>query len=367
MKNIKNLSENLVSELAFELISSSEGIEGFGLDMNTVDVTGKMGKVHIDAKTILEFLENDYTKVSVQVEQEDDWECSYLIAHNSISNETIKIKGLADHYLALIDAVYSGNEMWKKRRVNPNEPLLTHDFIKHINLTHQRFRQDEVGIANYRKYRLDGMPHEVGIGLWSGDLLNRATGLQLARAEEVEGKMTELINWVNTVAFKDGRDIMRDIAEFHARFIQCHPFGDGNGRTSRLLTNYLLIALGQSMVTIPPEHKQEYYNVLSYAISDNLAVLASESEAFAKYLCDRFGLTEGTQATYYTINKYRTAENKYEPATEFFRAHQIHGMNAKQCVSKILHNHGTRDNKKMKINSGKLKANMVDTDDVNSI
>jgi hypothetical protein len=51
---------------------------------------------------------------------DDDYEISYLRAHNNISNETIKIRGLQDHYLALIDAVYQGNEKWKQLKENPN-------------------------------------------------------------------------------------------------------------------------------------------------------------------------------------------------------------------------------------------------------
>lgn len=48
----------------------------------------------------------------------------------------------------------------------------------------------------------------------------------------------------------------------HAEFVRIHPFIDGNGRTSRLLMNYQLIANGFMPVNIRNENKLDYYNTL---------------------------------------------------------------------------------------------------------
>ncbi len=57
----------------------------------------------------------------------------------------------------------------------------------------------------------------------------------------------------------------------HAEFVRIHPFRDGNGRTSRLLMNYQLMANGFPAVDIAKEHRLEYYNALeAYAMENDL-------------------------------------------------------------------------------------------------
>ena len=49
----------------------------------------------------------------------------------------------------------------------------------------------------------------------------------------------------------------------HARVVQVHPFEDGNGRTSRLLLNLILVRLGLSPVVLEVP-KQEYILALNH-------------------------------------------------------------------------------------------------------
>lgn len=57
----------------------------------------------------------------------------------------------------------------------------------------------------------------------------------------------------------------------HAEFVKIHPFADGNGRTSRMLMNYQLMAQGFLPVSIAKEDRLEYFDALeAYAVSGNL-------------------------------------------------------------------------------------------------
>lgn len=47
-------------------------------------------------------------------------------------------------------------------------------------------------------------------------------------------------------------------ARFHCFFEHLHPFRDGNGRTGRLMANFILLSMGHPMVIIPNEQKSEY-------------------------------------------------------------------------------------------------------------
>lgn len=61
----------------------------------------------------------------------------------------------------------------------------------------------------------------------------------------------------------------------HAEFVKIHPFPDGNGRTSRLIMNYQLMANGFPAISIAKESRLEYFNTLeAYAVEGNLAPFA---------------------------------------------------------------------------------------------
>lgn len=51
-------------------------------------------------------------------------------------------------------------------------------------------------------------------------------------------------------------------ARFHGFFEYLHPFRDGNGRTGRLISNYILLRLGHPILVIPSECRQEYVSAL---------------------------------------------------------------------------------------------------------
>ncbi|MDE5965587.1 MAG: Fic family protein [Lachnospiraceae bacterium] len=57
----------------------------------------------------------------------------------------------------------------------------------------------------------------------------------------------------------------------HAEFVKIHPYVDGNGRTSRMIMNYQLMANGFLPVSIAKENRLEYFEVLeAYAMDGKL-------------------------------------------------------------------------------------------------
>lgn len=81
-----------------------------------------------------------------------------------------------------------------------------------------------------------------------------------ANPEFVNGFMHDLVRDYNS---DNDKYFLEKIAYFHAEFENIHPFGDGNGRIGRLLTNEQLDMLGLPPIIIPNKSKfNKYYPAL---------------------------------------------------------------------------------------------------------
>jgi len=61
----------------------------------------------------------------------------------------------------------------------------------------------------------------------------------------------------------DVKTLLRQYAKFYISFVSIHPFADGNGRMSRLLSNLPLLVRGLIPVIIFKEDRRDYINLLS--------------------------------------------------------------------------------------------------------
>jgi Fic family protein len=86
--------------------------------------------------------------------------------------------------------------------------------------------------------------------------------------------MRELVEWTRTQLKSDEHHPILVIALFILEFLAIHPFHDGNGRLSRVLTNLLLAQSGYgympyaSLEKIIEDHKAEYYLALRHGQKD---------------------------------------------------------------------------------------------------
>ena len=108
-----------------------------------------------------------------------------------------------------------------------------------------------------------------------------ATGemFYFATPEETPAKMEELLNWYREKSISENVNPVFLATEFHYRFIRIHPFDDGNGRTARILMNFILLKFGFPPIIIKTEDKQNYFSVLQLAD-------AGQIEPFVNYIAE---------------------------------------------------------------------------------
>ncbi len=58
-------------------------------------------------------------------------------------------------------------------------------------------------------------------------------------------------------------EILKLAADLHYNFVNIHPFGDGNGRTARLLMNYIQLYHNEPLIKIFTEDRTEYIDALN--------------------------------------------------------------------------------------------------------
>jgi Fic family protein len=221
---------------------------------------------------------------------------------------TAQGKPLKDHF-----EITGHNEAinWVIDLVKGDYPL-TENFIRelHTLLLKEPYEVDAI--------TPDGKPtkKKISVGSYktSANHVKTKTGeiFYFATPEETPAKMYDLLSWYNEKIKEDFNPILL-AAEFHYKFIRIHPFDDGNGRTARILMNFILMKFGYPPTIIKTEEKDNYFAVLQMADAGNI-------EAFLEYIAKNLVRSlvimiagahgEDIEKEYYVEEKIRELEEK---------------------------------------------------------
>lgn len=80
--------------------------------------------------------------------------------------------------------------------------------------------------------------------------------------EELIARVPRLLESTEQTIVSAATHPMVVAARFHGFYEYLHPFRDGNGRTGRLVSNYILLRMGHPLLIIPSESRQEYISAL---------------------------------------------------------------------------------------------------------
>jgi Fic family protein len=110
--------------------------------------------------------------------------------------------------------------------------------------------------------------HENRVAAFDANGKEVATIFQTASPLDTPRLMRELIEWVRYTRDNQTLHPLLMVAVFVVVFLEIHPFEDGNGRLSRILTTLLLMQTGyvyvpySSLESVVEENKQAYYIAL---------------------------------------------------------------------------------------------------------
>lgn len=102
----------------------------------------------------------------------------------------------------------------------------------------------------------------------------------------VKKEMQELIDWYNWAVTTQTKHPLILLANFIFEYLAIHPFQDGNGRTSRLLTNLMLLQHGYSFAAVVSHERVIEANKADYylALNKTQSTWKSEHEDISPWL-----------------------------------------------------------------------------------
>jgi Fic family protein len=167
------------------------------------------------------------------------------------NNITAKGKPLTDHLM--VKDHY--NAFLKIKQDSLNKRKLSIDFIKEVNAL---VMKSTGGLTNTVSGSFDTSKGDLRVAQVYVDKKYFPDFNKVPRLlEEYVKSVNERID--NAI----GTDVVKLSADVHYNFVNIHPFGDGNGRTSRLLMNYIQMYHNEPLIKIFTEDRAEYIDALN--------------------------------------------------------------------------------------------------------
>jgi len=222
---------------------------------------------HIDSYRIAQALELEYTFESNRIEGNT----MTLRETDLVINEglTISGKSMREH----LEAINHQEAIaYIKELMNKNTSLIEREVLSIHNLILRGIHPEDAG--RYRKVQV----------------MIKGSAHMPPQPFLVAKEMEDYFIWYETNKKKLHPIVLA--AEMHERLVTIHPFIDGNGRTSRLVMNLILLQHGYVIANIKGDYdsRMRYYQALETAQTQNnkedfiLFVAQMEKESLERYL-----------------------------------------------------------------------------------
>jgi len=180
-----------------------------------------------------------------------DEDIEKLMRGINIQKFTNRDKQEAQGYYELLENIFNS---WKNLKFNEN--LIKHfhqELLKHVE-------KDEKHRGEYKKsenkvHMIDEAGQSVGILF------------ETSPAYLTPSQMQDLVEWTQKILGENKYHPLLVIGNFLVEFLKIHPFTDGNGRLSRMLTNLLLLQAGYLYIPYVSHEKLVEDNKPGYYIA----------------------------------------------------------------------------------------------------
>jgi len=182
-------------------------------------------------------------------------------------------KVTGDYDFREVEEMKAHNAALKKIIEDAADPdvAFTEKFIKDINsiILVEPYYRDAVDTAGAPSKKLitpgnyKELPNHVQ--LQNGEIF------RFSAPEETRAHMGDLMEWYRKELETKELHPVQLAALFHYQFIRIHPFDDGNGRTVRLLMNYILMKHGYAPIVVESADKKNYLTALNKADTGDIS------------------------------------------------------------------------------------------------
>jgi Fic family protein len=213
---------------------------------------GRLAPERLSALRRVATIESIGSSTRIEGSKLTDREVERLLSNLAIQTFDTRDEQEVVGYAELMDLVFSS---WQDIPFNEN-------YIKQLHQILLRHSEKDVWHRGQYKTNSNSVAAFDETGVQIGIVFETATPFDTPRL------MTELVSWVNEEQQKKELHSLLIIAIFVVIFLEIHPFQDGNGRLSRVLTTLLLIQNGyayvpySSLESVIELNKETYYLAL---------------------------------------------------------------------------------------------------------
>lgn len=186
----------------------------------------------------------------------------YTYDSNAIEGSTLTLN---ETRLVIEEGITIGRKPLSEIQGAKNHPEAI-EFIE--NMVYGSENISEEKILHLHELILKGIDPDAGKYRVSGVIVTGAM-FTPPRSSEVPQLIKELLDWLKNNI--DEYSPIELAARFHHKFVQIHPFSEGNGRTARLLLNTILLKNGYPfLINISYKDRAKYITALQEADLGNL-------------------------------------------------------------------------------------------------
>lgn len=175
---------------------------------------------------------------------------NYTYNSNAIEGNTLTLN---ETRLVIQEGITIGGKSVTEILEAKNHPKAI-DFIEGLVKSKGEINEDVV--LNLHKLIMSNIVEDAGCYRTTGVIITGAV-FRPPPSSEVRPRMNELLDWLRRNP--DEYSPIELAAVFHHRFVQIHPFIEGNGRTARLLMNAILMKKGYPFISIVSKQDRPKY------------------------------------------------------------------------------------------------------------